>query len=139
MWSLGSELVQRYPLGVGPDNSKYMQVIDPTLPHPHQHMHNNFLNVLVESGWLGLAAYLWWIYEAIKLGLIMFLHRFNTKGQTNRLSGLLALALSVSILGWQTAGLVEYNFGDGEIRLIGLFIMGLLLALHSVEEKEENS
>ncbi len=136
MWSLGIELVQRYPLGIGPDNSQYMQTIDPTLPRSHEHMHNNFLNVLVESGWLGLAAYIWWIFITIKLGFLIFLDSFKQKDPSMKLLGLLALTLSVSFIGWQTAGFVEYNFGDGEIRLIAFFSMGLLLTLQELHKKK---
>ena len=42
---------------------------------------------------------------------------------------LLSFTLSAAILGWQCAGVVEYNFGDAEIRLIAFFYMGVLLAI----------
>jgi hypothetical protein len=32
-------------------------------------------------------------------------------------------------LGWQVAGLVEYNFGDGEVRFIAFLFIGFLLTL----------
>ncbi|MBP9839111.1 MAG: O-antigen ligase family protein, partial [Proteobacteria bacterium] len=57
MWELGGELIQLYPLGLGYKNAEYMRHLDSTIPETHRHMHNNLLNITVESGWLGLAAY----------------------------------------------------------------------------------
>ena len=58
MWEIGLELIQRYPLGIGLDNSRFMRVLDPSLPESHRHMHNNLLNIAVETGFIGLACYL---------------------------------------------------------------------------------
>ena len=123
MWSLGVDLVERYPLGLGPDNANFMRELDASLPETHRHMHNNILNVVVESGWLGAVAYLTWMYLLIVLGFRLWKIMGPDK------AGFLPLGLSCGLLAWQLAGLVEYNFGDGEIRLIALFYMGLLLGL----------
>ena len=40
--------------------------------------------------------------------------------------------LSVGLIGWQVAGLVEYNFGDGEVRLIALMFMGFITVMSDV-------
>ncbi len=126
MWALGAQLIERYPLGIGLDNASYMRILDPTLPPTHRHMHNNILNILVECGWLGLASYLWWLYEIIKTGMTFFYKNFKSKQKT---LGILSLALSTSIIGWQLAGIVEYNFGDGEIKILALFIIGLIFSI----------
>ncbi len=127
MWAMGAELSQRYPLGLGPHNARIMRELDSSLPESHRHMHNNFLNVAVESGWLGVAIFCWLFYRIIALGF---------RGTANRPAlpcgsspyRALAYLMGISILGWQVAGLVEYNFGDGEVRIPALMIVGLLLA-----------
>ena len=48
---------------------------------------------------------------------------------SNKRIGKLALFLAISFIGWQVAGLVEYNFGDGEIQMLSLFMMGILVAI----------
>lgn len=132
MWALGAEISQRYPLGVGAHNAKVMRDISPSLPETHTHMHNNFLNVAVEFGWLGLGVYLWWMFVAIVPGFKSWNRMRGAEGSTAYELKMLSLGLSTSLIAWQTAGFVEYNFGDGEVRLIAYFLMGLLLAVASL-------
>lgn len=128
MWELGVELVERYPLGLGLGNASYMRIIDPNLPPQHRHMHNNFLNVAVESGLIGLAAYAAWMLFLFVVGIrIWNNHKSDPDPYVHSLA-LCSLSISCAILGWQVAGTVEYNFGDGEIRMIALLMMGLLVA-----------
>jgi len=127
MWGLGAELVQRYPLGVGWKNASVMRTLDPSLPELHRHMHNNLLNIAVETGWLGLFAFLAWMYVLIKTGFSLWFKTRHSADKTILQLGLFSLFITVALLGWQVAGTVEYNFGDGEVRLIALFMMGLLL------------
>lgn len=129
MWEMGTELVQLYPLGIGPDNARFMRKLDPTLPELHRHMHNNLLNVTVETGWLGVCCYLWWLYEIIGLGFRFWLKNRNEGDLEIRERSVISLFLATALLGWQFAGFVEYNFGDSEIRTIALFFMGIILSL----------
>ncbi len=132
MWTLGGELVQSYPLGIGFANSRIMRVLDPTLPTSHRHMHNNLLQVTVETGWLGLGVYLWWIGSVLVLAFRGWKeHHFAPLPHQKGISYLFA-SLGIAIFGWQCAGIVEYNFGDSEIRIIALFFMGMLIALSKV-------
>jgi hypothetical protein len=124
MWLLGAELVGRFPLGLGPDNAAHMRILDPTLPLLHRHMHNNLLNIAVETGWLGLACYIWWMAAILLIGLSVW-RNLSNHPEIRALS----LGLVLSLLAWQISGLVEYNFGDGEVRLIAFFFMGMLVAL----------
>lgn len=124
MWNLGVELTQRFPLGLGIENAQYMQKLDPLIPSLHRHMHSNLLNVLVETGWLGLAAYIWLFWVIAKLGLQTFQ---KLKAQQDLELAHFAIAITVALLGWQAAGIVEYNYGDGEVRMVMLFLLGILL------------
>ena len=123
MWAIGLQMAERYPLGVGLDNAELMHEIDPTLPASHRHTHNNILNIAVETGWLGLMFYIWWMGTVIFKGAWRFIKH---KEESDSVS-FVSLSLAVGILAWQIAGIVEYNFGDGEIRMIAFFFMGLIL------------
>ena len=68
MWHIGIELAERYPLGLGLDNARYMQVIDPSLPETHRHMHSNLLNIAVETGLMGVLIFTLWSVFIIALG-----------------------------------------------------------------------
>jgi len=129
MWELGEEIAQRFPLGLGTNNARYMRELDPNIPQTHRHMHNNFLNVLVETGWIGLLTYFWWMIATLRFGFSLWKKYSSSGDRVIAQLGALALCLSIALLGWQVSGMVEYNFGDGEIRLIALLYMGLLLSL----------
>lgn len=129
MWALGYELLQRYPLGLGFDNSWYMRELDPSLPYAHRHMHNNLLNQVVEIGWLGLFCFLWWMWSVLSLAYSSW-RRLSQSSAIHVIQiRQLSLCLFLALLGWQVAGLVEYNLGDGEVRLIAFFLMGLVIRL----------
>lgn len=129
MWTLGVEMAGRFPLGVGLDNARYMRTLDPTMPETHLHMHNNFINITVETGFLGLAVFLWWNILMIVLGVTIWNSSRASQNMLFKQAGRLAAFLAITLFAWQVSGLVEYNFGDGEIRLVGLFLMGIVLAL----------
>ena len=139
MWELGEEIAQRFPMGLGLNNARYMRELDPSIPEAHRHMHNNALNVLVETGWIGLSVYLWWMYAIISFGFRLWLSNRDAKDRMVRQVGAIALGISIAFVGWQISGMFENNFGDGEIRLIALFYMGLLLALgHFVSQSRDS-
>ena len=138
MWALGVELVQRYPVGLGPRNASYMRQLDPTVPPAHRHMHNNLLNVAVETGWIGLAVYLWWMLTLFQVGIRRWLASRGSTQALERRIGLVSFLLTLAFLGWQAAGSVEYNFGKGEIRFMALFFMGLLVTLAAVKNGNGN-
>lgn len=130
MWKLGFQLIERFPMGIGYANSNLMREFDPTLPVLHRHMHNNVLNIALETGILGALTFVWWFVHFILSGFRSYARRckqyfLKAHDQPHIIYVILVL---ISIIGWQTAGLVEYNFGDGEIRLLALVLIGLLLS-----------
>jgi len=139
MWELGFEIASRFPLGVGPKNSVYMRVLDPYLPSTHRHLHNNFLNVLVEMGYLGGVIFIWWMVTLVLIGFRWTKLATSAADPALKRVALLAVALSTAILSWQCAGLVEYNFGDAEIRMLAYLVMALLLCLNRYLEQSANS
>ena len=116
MWNLGVEIFSRFPLGLGYDNSEFMRTMEPSLPITHRHMHNNLINIAVETGFLGLAAYCWFLFVIFKM----------TKRSYVQTKDIILLCLGMSLAGWQVAGLVEYNFGDSEILFIALLLIACL-------------
>lgn len=135
MWELGIELASRFPLGLGLKNVDYMRTLDPYLPPTHRHMHNNFLNVLVETGFIGAVIYIWLMVALIWTGL-----RWSDVARKGgeRLATL-QVFLGGAILSWQCAGVVEYNFGDAEIRMIAFFLMGFLIVFDRILSERQSS
>jgi len=126
MWSIGIELVAKYPLGIGFQNSPILRKYDPSIPDMHEHFHNNLLNILVETGWLGLLIFCIWICGMLKGALRSGLQQPDS---------FLAYTLAGCIISWQVAGLVEYNFGDSEVLLTAFVIIGILASVLSNSDK----
>lgn len=120
IWEIGSEMIVQYPLGIGLENSGVLRSFAEEIPPNLKHFHSNFLNVLVETGWLGLGIFLWWLAVILRTAI-------RARGQTK--SGILAIAIGCAILSWQSAGVVEYNFGDSEVRFVALILIGILASL----------
>lgn len=109
MWEIAWNLIQRNPLGVGFDNGRIIREYSERTPRELSHFHNNAINILVETGFLGLLAFIWFIFYSIK-SLLKYRE---------------TLPYALAIISSQIAGLVEYNFGDSKVFLITLFILGL--------------
>lgn len=122
MWSVAGELSTIYPLGIGFKNSVYLSEFSTQIPKQLRHFHNNFLNILVETGWFGLGAFLWWIISCLSTS---FAPARLKEGDTYRLP----LLIGCAVIAWQTAGLVEYNFGDNEILVLVFALLGALSAI----------
>ncbi len=82
------------------------------------------LQIALESGYLGLAAFLWWMS---RFGLLSrrLQRRLRAAGGAPRALG---VAIFASFVGFHVAGLVEYNFGDSEVLEISFVVIGLGLA-----------
>jgi hypothetical protein len=130
IWDIGKEMLQTYPLGIGFKNSPILQKFSNEIPTNLRHFHSNPINIAVETGLLGLALFLWWIFTILKTAknLPMRDSRFHP----------LAIAIGAAIVSWQTAGLVEYNFGDAEVLYVAYILIGLLGALTNCIAKENN-
>ncbi len=113
MWHVGAELSQLYPIGIGFGNSRILRDFSAEIPEQHKHFHNNVLNLVVETGWIATAIFVYWI-----AWLIVAL---------TRLPGACA-TYGASIMAWQLAGISEYNIGDTEIMVLACIIIGMGLS-----------
>jgi O-antigen ligase len=109
MWEVAWNLVQRNPLGVGLNNSRIIREYSERIPRELSHFHNNAINILVESGFLGLFVFIWLMFYSIK-SLLKYRE---------------TLPYALALLSSQIAGLVEYNFGDSKVFLLTLFVLGI--------------
>lgn len=114
MWRIALDLASEYPLGIGYHNSGIIRTLAPEIPTELKHFHNNFLNILAETGWLGAAFFVWFIVALVQ---VCFSDRRN----------MLAVGTGCAIVSWQAAGLVEYNIGDSEVLILVWMLVGSLL------------
>ncbi|MFH1258571.1 MAG: O-antigen ligase family protein [Elusimicrobiota bacterium] len=117
MWRTGLNIFKDYPvLGIGPGNVEklYSQYCppNPNSPKTWSELHNNFLQIAVERGIIGLIAFLTLLASYIIVLRKSWDHPF------------ICASLS-SLAGLLIAGLTESNFHDAEIVIIFYLIMGL--------------
>ncbi len=125
MWRSGLTMWQEHPwLGIGPGGVK-REYASYALPEAVKkrtgHVHNTPLQILVERGVLGLAAWLA-IWAAFYARAIRLLRRLPSGAQLERA---LVVGSLAAITGFLIGGLSEYNFGDSEVVLVAWAIMAL--------------
>lgn len=127
MWVvIAPELVRQYPGGVGYRSltNEMMHNIFWRVEKDRDHLHSNLVQILVATGWAGLALYLAWMIMAFWNGCrFIYLSKEHPEGEE-----IYALGLTLMLLALYINGLVEYNFGDAEIVLLYGLIMGILAA-----------
>ncbi len=89
-------------------------------PEFSSHAHNNLLDALAATGWLGLSAYLFWFGFLMASAWKSFLRGAH--------KGLAAGAL-FALLAFQVNGLTQVNFWDGKSQHTLMVVAGLVLAL----------
>lgn len=120
IWELGYEFMERFPIGIGYDNSPILRSYSNLIPPELRHFHSNFLNVVVEGGWL---------CGFLLLGLLVAIYLDYRRCAGAIKEPRLAFSLVVALLAWQIAGIVEYNIGDSEVLLVAFVVLGILRAL----------
>ena len=133
MWKSGFAMWRERPLlGVGPggvkrDYSRY--ALPEAFKKRTSHVHSTPLQILVERGLLGLAAWLW-IWVAFFRHAIGLLRRLPEPARPER--ALVAGSLA-AIVGFLVGGLSEYNFGDSEVVMVAWALMALPWAVDAKE------
>ena len=127
MWfAIAPELVKRHPMGMGPRvlTNDMMREIAPEVEHNRDHLHSNVAQVLVATGWLGFVVWLGWMAAGLVDG-IRFLRRTRDAEGDDEIGAVILLLMLLALL---LNGLVEYNFGDGELVLVYGLVMGCMNA-----------
>ena len=96
------------------------------------HVHNTPLQILVDRGVLGLAAWLW-IWAAFIAKAIGLLRRLPEDAARARV---LVVGSLAAIVGFLVAGLSEYNFGDSEVVMVAWALMALPWVADAKEPRE---
>jgi len=97
------------------------------------HAHNNFIDMAIDSGLLGLGIFLWLLVTIYKVGFHIFkeLEDGYFKGITWGFLG--------SFTAFLIAGLTQYNFGDSEVVMLFYFLLGMVMVIpRIVRERSGN-
>ena len=118
-------LLKQYPWGMGwcavthEDLAAHTPYLQPNL----NHLHNNLLQIALETGWLGLGGWLVWMGVAC-----VSLYRLSASDGDACDQGV-ALGVWVGFTGLLLNGMVEYNFGDTEVLMLYTLLLGLASGL----------
>jgi O-antigen ligase len=125
MWRSGLTMWRGHRLlGVGPGGVRREYegyALPEAIKKRTSHVHSTPLQILVERGALGLAAWLW-IWAAFIAKGIGLLRRLPADSARERA---LVMGSLVAVVGFLVAGLSEYNFGDSEVVLVAWALMAL--------------
>ncbi|MFB0563088.1 MAG: O-antigen ligase family protein [Candidatus Lokiarchaeia archaeon] len=93
------------------------------------HAHNNFVDVAVDSGLLGLGIFIWLLITIYKVSFHIFkeLDDGYFKG--------IAWGFLGSLTAFLIAGLSQYNFGDSEVVMLFYFLLAIVMVIPRIAEK----
>lgn len=125
MWRSGTAMWRERPLlGWGPGGVK-REYVRYALPEAFKrrtgHVHNTPLQILVERGVVGFAAWLaiWIAFYRHALGQLRSLEASRVRDRA------LMTGSVAAVTGFLVAGLSEYNFGDSEVVMVAWAVMAL--------------
>ena len=125
MVDAGLRMVRERPLfGLGPDTVRIRYPIyrQPTAPRRTvTHLHNSFLQMAAERGLLALGAYLWLMAGAVALAFRSYRRETSNGGADADLH----LAVCLSLLAFNVAGVFEANWRDTELQRVALFLLSV--------------
>jgi len=108
----------------------YYERYNPPDQMPRVHAHNNFLQVWLNAGVIGLLGFLWLNFAFLKEAW-----RSIQRGTFKRpIDRVLLAAGSGGVLAFLIGGLTQYNLSDSEVAMTYWFVMGM--ALRVMEEVE---
>lgn len=133
LWTQAApKLMKLAPWGLGygaMQNADLRHLVCPIEPKI-SHLHNNALQILVELGWPGLAAWAAWMAVLLAVPARALRRLRPARGHGLALArGLLAAAGGLLL-----NGLVEYNFGAGAILMLFALLMGMAVALRDAAD-----
>jgi predicted DCC family thiol-disulfide oxidoreductase YuxK/O-antigen ligase len=139
MADAGLRMIAERPLfGIGPDmvQRRYALYRNPDAPRYWvPHLHNTLLQLTAERGLASLAAYLWLMAAPIALSV----RRYRAQGGARGPRADLYLGTVLAIVGFNVAGLFEYNWGDTEVQRLALFLLALPFCLEAEEKPAAES
>jgi O-antigen ligase len=128
MWRSARDIVRDHPvIGVGCQDllSLYRRYRYPDWTFESGHFHNNFIQIAVMTGAVGLAAFLFWLVAA---GRELIRGLRAASGGADRGIAAAGLGIFVALI---VSGMFDYTFGDAEVVYHTFLALGLALAIRS--------
>src|SRR4030095_7105524 len=134
MWDVGIKIIKDHPLlGVGDVdiNKIYRMYKTPEIHGEGSHMHNNFFQIAVNFGLIGLVSWILLMFYIFYRQLKIYL-----KTKSHGFLNIIAVSSLVSMIAFQVSGLTEWNFGDAEFAAVLWFNLALAFLAWKLFNKE---
>lgn len=131
IWLANIDMIKERPL-LGWGYGNYKRFRDAYYQrHPQAnttaHAHNNFLQMWVDIGLVGLAAFLWLFWSILSRGWRAY-RRLPPDAEHLQT---IALGATLGIVGFLVGGLTQYNFGDAEVAIVMWTMAGVLMRVYA--------
>jgi len=136
IWLANWDMVKDRPLfGLGYGN--YRKFRDPYYQRypkaDHSgHAHNSFLQITVDSGLIGLAAFLAFFMVLLRIGW----QAYQLLPPTAEPLRSFTLGAWLSIIGFLIGGMTQHNFGDAEVVIVMWTVAGILVKMRDLATRE---
>jgi len=130
-WEGSLRIVRDYPItGVGWEGFRkvYPRYRPVEARESGCNAHNNFIDVTVDGGLLGLGMFLWLLMTIYKVSFHIF-----KKLEDGYLKGI-SWGFLGSFTAFLIAGLSQYNFGDSEVVMLFYFLLGMVMVIPRLVE-----
>ncbi len=109
-WKIIFEIIKKNPIfGVGPANYYFYTPFYNILGYNVQfNSHNNYLDIIAQTGLIGLGLFFWWFFEIGKMGFSLLKEKLTSFEHS----------YTIAVLGGLTASLVAAMLGDWVIPFI---------------------
>lgn len=129
VWGLSLDVFRRHPLvGVGIRHYPAINIPEAIVPGVSDrlvHAHSNYFHILATLGIAGFAAYMYLIFRTVAVSL----HYWRTARSRQDLFGSgLSMGVFGAVMALLVAGIFEFNFGTGSVRMIYWFVLALLIS-----------
>ncbi len=124
LWQRAWQVFRESPIfGIGIRHFPHLR-IEEALKQGHaalDHAHSNYFHILATTGLVGISAYLYLWFSALKLA-----YANQIDASYSKLDQGIYLGIFAGIVSLMVSGLFEYNFGTGQVRLAQWFLLAML-------------
>ena len=139
-WQILTEMVKVSPiLGLGPSNYHFYTPLFPIMGYSVQfNSHNNYVDIVAQIGFLGLAAFLWFLWETGRLGWRLRsiapegFERAYVYGAIGGLAGMIAAGMFGD---WVIPFVYNIGYNGSRASLLGWLFLGGLIVLERTHNK----
>jgi O-Antigen ligase len=139
-WRILIEIIKVSPiLGLGPANYYFYTPLFPILGYAVRfNSHNNYVDIIAQIGLLGLAAYLWFLWETGRLGLRLrsiALDGFERAYVYGAIGGLAGMLVAGMLGDWVIPFVYNVGFDGFRASVLGWLFLGGLVILERSYKK----